>query len=106
VLLEAMVALAILGIAGAAAAWSVAETMSALSRAQARESEVRTASRLARAVSLWSRSDLDRHLGATAQGELVLLVERPTAHLYSVAVVQRSGRPVLRTTLYRDEDPR
>lgn len=103
-LLEALVALAILGTVGSAAAWSVTESLRAVQRTQARESEQRGAGQLLTAISLWPRADLDRHLGNRRQGVLQLYIERPTRTIYTVALRDTTGILLLQTALYRDEN--
>ena len=76
VLLEAVIALAILATVGSSAAWLVSETIRAVQHVHEEEGHVRSAARLATAVSLWPREDLDRHLGSTEQGSWRLIVDR------------------------------
>jgi type II secretory pathway pseudopilin PulG len=105
VLLEALVAIAILGTVASAAAWKTAETLHAVSRMHAREAEVRAAQRLLSAVSLWPREDLDRHLGARPQGRWMMHVDRTTETLYEIALIDSvSARVVLRTALFREPE--
>jgi type II secretory pathway pseudopilin PulG len=104
VLLEALVALAVLASVGVAAAWSASESLRAVARAHAREADVRLATRLLTAVTLWSREDLDRHLGTRQQGPLSMRVDRPTAALYEISLMDSTKRTVLlRTTLFRPQ---
>jgi type II secretory pathway component PulJ len=107
VLLEALVAIAILGTVASAAAWKTAETIHSVRRTHAREAEVRAAHRLMTAVSLWPRDDLDRHLGSRPQGSWTMHVERVSATLYEILLVDTvSAGVVLRTTLYREPEYR
>jgi hypothetical protein len=93
-----------MGIIGVSAAMLAAENVRAVSRAQEREHQIRSAARLLTAVSLWPRDDLDRHLGSTNQGWMLLRIDRSASTLYSVTVRERSsGRELLRTTLFRTE---
>ena len=103
-LLEALVALALLGTVGSAAAWSATESLRAVQRMHAREAEQRAAARLLTAVSLWPRDDLDRHLGKTAEGPWRLYIERPTSTIYTVTLSDTAGAPVLQAAIYREED--
>lgn len=101
VLLDTVVALAILGIAGSAVLLLASESLSSAHRMWARESEVRDAHRLLSAVSLWPREDLDRHLGDSRQGLLLLVIDRPRDGLYRVQVLDSLGAdPVLDTWLW------
>lgn len=102
VLLEAVVALAIVGTVGLAVAAMASDRAAAVSRAQEREREVREASRLLTAVSLWPREDLDRHMGASRQGWMNLVIERTAPDLFSIAIQDgTSAQPLLRTALFR-----
>ena len=104
VLLEAMVALAILASAGVVMVSLVAESARAVERVRSAESEMRAANAFFSAVALWPREDLDRHLGDRHQGRWIMRVDRPRPNLY-VATLSDSGTraPVLRTSLYRPE---
>lgn len=102
VLLEVLVALTILGTAGAALAAMAVAANDAVRRAQQLDDDVRRASALLEAVALWPREDLDRHLGARPQGEWTLEVQRPMPTLYTLAIADSGGgRSLLRTALYR-----
>jgi type II secretory pathway pseudopilin PulG len=101
-LLEALVALAILGSAGAALATLAVGASDAVHRAQRLDDDVDRASALLEAVALWPRADLDRHLGARPQGPWVLDVQHPTATLYTITIADSGDtRALLRTALYR-----
>ncbi len=102
VLLEVLVALAILSSAGIALVVEVREAQWSVERAQATEHEVVAASRLLEAVSLWPTDDLDRRLGSRSEGRWTLYIERvrPTLYLVTVADSSRT-RPLLQTSLYR-----
>jgi len=103
-LLEALVALALLGSVGSAAAWSATESLRAVQRIHAREAEQRAAARLLTAVSLWPRADLDRHLGKRAEGPWRLYIERPTRTIYTVTLRDTAGGAILlQTALYRED---
>jgi type II secretory pathway pseudopilin PulG len=102
VLLEALVAMTILGTAGVAAIGVAKESGDALRRARERESELRSASAFLDAVVLWTRADLDRHLGEREQGHWRLRIERPTTRLYVVTLSDSLGEHELfRTALFR-----
>lgn len=106
-LLESVVALTVLSIVGLAAASLSADSTRAVARAQDREQQVRDASRLLTAVSLWPREDLDRHLGTSAQGWMRMGIDRTTSTVYAVTIAERSsGRELLSTTLYRPASSR
>jgi type II secretory pathway pseudopilin PulG len=101
-LLEALVALAVLATVGSAAAWTAAEAMRAVVRVHEEEARVRSAARLLTAASLWSRDDLDRHLGSRAQGPWRMRIDRPRPTLYLVSLADTTTDQVLlHTSLYR-----
>ena len=108
VLLEAVVALVILSVAGTAAVTLVAGSADAVRRARIADEEAREAGAFLHAVALWSRDDLDRRLGARAQGEhWRLVIQRPSPTLYEVVLTDADGtREVLRTTLFRPDSAR
>ena len=104
VLLEAIVALTILAVAGAAVVALASDSARAVARAAAADETTQRASAFLDAVALWPREDLDRHLGARPEGEWRLIVERPTPTLYTVTLADSSAsRSILRTILYRAE---
>jgi type II secretory pathway pseudopilin PulG len=104
VLLEALVALVLLTTAGAAAVTLVAQSAQDVQRVRGAESEMREASAFFDAVSLWSREDLDRHLGDRHQGAWVMRVDRPTPSLYIATLTDTLSRfELLRTSLYRPD---
>ena len=103
-LLEALIALAVLGTVGSAAAWNATESLRAVTRMHERERSHREAARLLTAVSLWPRADLDRHLGNSRQGPWRLRVDRPLTTVYQVSVADSASDVVLlRTALYRED---
>lgn len=103
-LLEALVALAVLGTVGSAAAWSATESLRAVARFHEREQVQRKADRLLTAVSLWPRADLDRHLGSSRQGPWRLRIDRPLITIYDVSLIDTVSNAVLiRTSLYRED---
>ncbi len=117
-LLEAMVALTILAMAGIWAIAMASEAGAAVRRAHAADEEIRRASAFLDAVALWPRADLDRHLGDRPEGRWILHVERPAPTLYTVVLSTAidtvaglpdakpmGGRELLRTALYRPEAP-
>jgi type II secretory pathway pseudopilin PulG len=104
VLLEVLIALAILGFVAASTLTFAAEGAARVRSNRVTEAELRGASALLDAVVLWSRGDLDRHLGRRRQGEWTMEVQRPAASLYEVSLEDRqTGRLLLHTSLYRPE---
>lgn len=104
VLLEVVVALTILAVAGVTMIALSGESMDALRRARAAEVETAKASALLHAVALWPRADLDRHLGDRPEGPWRLRVGRLLPTLYVVTLTDSTGgRTLLSTALYRSE---
>ena len=104
VLLEAIVALTILAIAGAAIVALATDSARAVERALAADGAVRRASAFLDAVALWPREDLDRHIGDREEGPWRLIVDRSTPTLYSVTLADSAHRRVLlHTVLHRAE---
>ena len=107
VLLEVMVALAILVTAGLSLVAVAAESLGALKQSTVREAELREASRLLTAGALLSRRDLDLRLGDHAVGEFVMRVQRPEPALYRISVAA-TGHPdadLLATIVFRPATP-
>ena len=106
-LIEVLAALAIFGSALVVLLSLSAACAQAVQMAESRERHLVRADALLSTVSLWPRADLDRHLGARAEAEFVLTIDRPTPGLY-LASVRDSGeasRPLLATGIYRGERP-
>jgi len=103
-LLEAIVALAVLTAAAVPVVSLAAESLRAIDRARNRERELRAANAFFEAVALWSRADLDRHLGDRRQGHWVMRVDRPSPGLYTVSLADSGTHALLlRTSLYRPD---
>lgn len=106
VLLEVIVALTILSVAGAALAVLASESAAAVRRAREASLETQRASAFLDAVALWPRADLDRHLGDRVEGPWRLRIDRPLPTLYTVTLADSGTRAVLlRTALFRPEAP-
>jgi type II secretory pathway pseudopilin PulG len=104
VLLEAIVALTILTVAGLATVAIVRQAIDSVRRAQDAELEIRHASAFMDAIALWPRADLDRHLGDRSEGPWRLVIDRPVPTLYLVVLTDSSSRrELVRTALYRPE---
>lgn len=105
-LLEALVALAILTTAGVAAVAMAAQAAHDVQRIRAAEGNLRAASAFLDVVSLWSRDDLDRHLGSRMQRTWMMRVDRPTPTLYVTSLTDTTTQQeLLHTSLYRPEPP-
>src|SRR5688500_9495681 len=106
VLLEVLVALAVLGIVGSAVAALAIGTGDATRRAREADIEWRQANAFFNAVALWTRDDLDRRLGTRRQGAWSLRVERPAPILYTIELSDSGGaRVLLRSALFRAPAP-
>ncbi len=106
VLLETMIALTLLTVAGLATVAIVRQGVDSARRAEIADAEIRRASAFLDAVALWPRADLDRHLGDRPEGAWRLTIDRPVPTLYLVALSDGgSGRELLRTALYRPVPP-
>jgi hypothetical protein len=106
VLLEAIVALTILTIAGLASVAMVRQGIDSVGQARAAEVEVRRASAFMDAIALWPRLDLDRHLGNRTEGPWRLAIDRPAPALYLIVLTDSlSRRELVRTALYRPGPP-
>ncbi|HEX2778577.1 MAG TPA: hypothetical protein VHM30_03690 [Gemmatimonadaceae bacterium] len=102
VLLEAIVALAILVTAGAAIVAMLGQSLHTVEALRRAEREMREASAYLDVVALWPREDLERHLGEREQGPWRMRVDREAPTLYLVVLSDSSGkRDLLRTMLYR-----
>jgi type II secretory pathway pseudopilin PulG len=105
-LLEAVVALTILTVAGLAATAAVRQGAEVARRAEAADADLRRASAFLDAVALWPREDLDRHLGDRPEGPWRLRVDRPIPTLYLVGLTDSTDtRMLLHTALYRPLPP-
>jgi hypothetical protein len=107
VLLEAIVALAILSSAGIALVSLAAESARAVERAHAAERVLHDGDAFFAAVTLWPREDLDRHLGDRHQGRWLMRVDRPRPDLYVISLSDSAHHAeFLRTSVYRVEPKR
>ena len=105
VLLEVLVALAILSTAGLTLLELVADSLRAERGARERERALVVAARVLTALTLLKREDLDRRLGRHPIGELIADVERPEPTLYRIAITRPTSPDVedLATVVYRPE---
>ena len=92
----------ILAVAAVTLMTLLAQATNSLDRTRRIESETRAVNRLMHAAALWSREDLDRHLGSRSQGVWRMRVERPLPALYTVTISDSTeARELLRTSLFR-----
>jgi type II secretory pathway component PulJ len=102
-LLEVLVAIVILAVAGLAAMQAVADALSSEARLGLRERELADADRLLSAYSVLGRRDLDLRLGTRVVGDWSVEVQRPRPALYRVSLARAdaSDVEVLVTVLFR-----
>jgi type II secretory pathway pseudopilin PulG len=106
VLLEVIVALVILAMAGISAIGLVQQAQRSVDTARSADADMRSASAFFDAVSLWPREDLDRRLGSRRQGRWMLSVDRPARTLYRVALFDSTGQHrILETAVFRVTRP-
>lgn len=104
VLLEALVALALVGTAALATLALTAADSAQVGRTLSRSDEISAASAFLERVALWSRHDFDRRLGTRPQGPYLLRVMRPMTTVYTLELLDRSDeRMLLSTAVYRPE---
>jgi len=97
VLVEVLVAVLILGIAGLALMELCGSGLRATMAAETREREQADAERLLTAYTLLKRNELDQRLGDRRVGEYVVNVQRPERELYRIAIAD------LATVVQRDD---
>ncbi|MGH7718682.1 MAG: PulJ/GspJ family protein [Gemmatimonadaceae bacterium] len=103
-LLEVIVALTILAVAGVSAVAMASGAARTVHRAREADAEMRRASAFFDVVALWTRADLDRHLGERPQGAWTMRVDRIDPELYAVSLSDTATkRLLLATELFRPE---
>lgn len=102
-LLEAIVALTVLAVAGITLLGVASDAYRAIELSAESERRLRDANRLLDAASLWPRGELDQRLGERPQGVLRMRIARTSAELYRVELFASDGEELLlATTLYRE----
>lgn len=101
VLLEVLIGIAILAVAGTAVMALGHDALNNLHHATDRDRELEEASAFLDAVTLWNRQELDLRIGPRRQGPWILTIHRATPHLYEVTLADSTRRALLRTSLYR-----
>lgn len=103
VLLEVLVALTILTVAGLSLVGLLSAGVRAEQDALRRERVLADEERVLAAMTLLTRGDLDRRLGRHDVGEFVVNVQRPERTLYRIVIGQRSSAHVedLVTVVFR-----
>lgn len=105
VLLEVVIALTILLAAGVSLVSLLGASLASEAALARREAEMRGLDRLLVAMTLLTRTDLDRRLGRHPVGPLVAEVQRPEPTLYRLAV-RRGNSQELVTVVYRPDPVR
>ena len=102
-LVEVLVALLILSLAGLAAVGLVTEALRSEHEAAARERALSSAERVLAAATLLTKSELDKRIGRSIVGDLLIDVQRPEQTLYRIAVLRPESSQVeeLVTVVYR-----
>ena len=105
-LLEAIIALAILSLAGTATVALTSAALRAEHEMARREAVNLAADRVLAASALLTRADLDRRLGRRNVSEFTVDVQRPEPALYRIAVAEARHPSVelLVTVVYRPEN--
>ena len=103
-LLESLIAMSIVAIAGLALLSLATEAMKRTSDAQAADNESREASAFLDAVSLWTRTELEQRVGTRPQGRFALTVQRPGPSRFHLSLADSArSRELLTTMLYRPD---
>ena len=105
VLLEVLVAVVVLAMAGIGLVELVGSGLQAERSALQRETTLATEERLLAALTLLNRKELDQRIGRREIGEFIVDVQRPERTLYRVALLQEQSPQVedLVTVVYREE---
>jgi len=106
-LLEVLIALTILSIAGIGFVELVGTGLRVERDSRVREQIVGSEDRLLAALTLLKRSELDQRLGRRQIGEFTVDIQRPERTLYRIAVLQAQSPQVedLVTVVYRTVSP-
>ncbi len=104
VLIEVLVALAILSSAGVSTVVLLTAHARAQAHVQESEEEVVQAERLLAASALLTRAELDQRLGTRVVRGFEVAVSRPESELYRIAVARPGGPEVLVTVVHRREE--
>jgi Tfp pilus assembly protein PilV len=106
-LLEVLVGLVLLTVAGTALLALVAQTIDAVDRRYRHDADTRAASGRLDAIALWNRAELDARVGSSPLGPWTLRVTPLTPTLYRVELADAStDAVVLVTSLYRPDPDR
>jgi hypothetical protein len=104
-LLETLVALLVLALAGGGLVARVNATLREEAALRTRERTAAAADRVLTATTLLTRAELDRRLGARQVGEFLVEVQRPTLTLYRIAVAEAAfpAVEILVTVVHRPD---
>jgi prepilin-type N-terminal cleavage/methylation domain-containing protein len=102
-LLEVLIALALLSIAGLATVAMVDSAVRAESEMAKRENAVATASRVLTALTLLKASELTQRIGYHPLGEFIVSISRPEPALYRIALSEAGAatQEIVATVVYR-----
>jgi type II secretory pathway pseudopilin PulG len=107
ILLESLLALALMAAAAAATLSLAGSDQNDAARLIQRSREIQRASAFLDVVALWPREDYDRRLGTRPQGPYTLAISRPTPTIYLLELRDRDrGQLLLTTAVYREEGAR
>ncbi|MBY0492079.1 MAG: hypothetical protein K2R93_19715 [Gemmatimonadaceae bacterium] len=95
VLLEAMVALALIGLVGLSFVTALVDAERNVDQGARAERELVAAAALMDAAMLWSREELDMRLGSRTQGPWRLTIQRASPTLYALTLTDSLGRRTL-----------
>lgn len=102
VLLEVILALAILAGTGAAMLSSIQQARRTIQHVQRADRTLVAATRLLDAASLWTAEELDRRLGQHPQGRWTLDIQRESQTVYRLTLLgEPDGTPQLETYVAR-----
>src|SRR5688500_4226211 len=107
ILLEAMVALAIIAVSAGSYIALPAESLSAVRRAGTAAEHLRAASDFLGVVTLWPRAELEQRLGSRRQGTWTLRIQRESSLLYSMSLLDSTANMlILEAAISTREDSR
>jgi len=108
VLLEVLIAIAILSMIGVSSAGVVAASLEAETRLHTREVELAAAADLLTAMSLLSREELGQRIGMREVAGFAVWVDRPEPSLFRVGIApaEKPAAELISTLVYRPAEPR
>ena len=106
ILIDALLAVAILSSAGVAFVTLLVSTLEFHGRVHEREIELGRAERILTATTLLTRSELEQRIGMRPAGDFAIWVDRPEPRLFRVGVapLARPEAELLATLVYRGEE--